>query len=40
MTPEQERIYKKGLWDMHIDGHYLEDVAEYFFKLGLESKDK
>ena len=40
MTQEQERIYKKGLWDMHICGSYLEDVAEYFFKLGLATKDK
>ena len=40
MTEEQKRIYEKGLWDMHVDGVYAECIAEYFFKLGLESKSK
>ena len=40
MTAEQEKIFKKGLWDMHLDGYYSEYIAEYFFELGLKAKDK
>ena len=43
MTQEQERIFKRELWKWNIDdtrsnSEYV--IAEHFFNLGLELKDK
>ena len=39
MTQEQERLFKKKVWDYHITENTTEyEIAEYFFELGLNTK--
>lgn len=42
LTKEQELEFNKGLWNMHIiEGeHPNADIAEYFYRLGLNSQYK
>lgn len=39
MTKEQERLFKKNVWNYFITENTAEyDIAKYFFELGLKAQ--
>jgi len=41
LTPEQRKEFNRALFHQHIEDYGKDaDIAEYFYRLGLESKCK
>lgn len=41
LTPEQQKEFNRALFHQHIEDYGKDaDIAEYFYRLGLESKCK
>ena len=39
MTQEQERLFKKNIWNYHITENTIEyDIAKHFFELGVKAQ--